>query len=242
MTLFSEPVIDFWQEPLRNGTLLYRGNDFRVVIHADLEEDRRVMTLEDANHHVTAMLTPAIANQLGLALYPYLSEAIFLGLLKDAGMLLHEADYIFYFSETEKRKLLQERVTGHIRRLTNDDQAVFSSFQSSATEEDLDSAYVELDHWTVFGSFEQHQLVCAASMYPWKNAQIADLGILTLAPFRGLGHARKLVRSICKSAFEQGYEPQYRCQTDHTASISLAKAAGLTLFGSWKVISPDSLV
>lgn len=71
--------------------------------------------------------------------------------------------------------------------------------------------------------------------YPWEdNAQIADLGVLTLTPFRGKGHARKVVRSISKYARDQGYEPQYRCQLDNLASTALAKAAGLTLFGKWE--------
>lgn len=79
-----------------------------------------------------------------------------------------------------------------MRQLTEQDDAIFSAFESSASEQDLDDAYVELDHWAVFGSFEQNRLVCAASMYPWgEDVQIADLGILTLSAYRGKGHARK---------------------------------------------------
>ena len=48
------------------------------------------------------------------------------------------------------------------------------------------------------------------------------------------------MRAISRYACEQGYEPQYRCQTDNLASVALAKTAGLTLFGTWEVISPDS--
>ncbi|WP_374020919.1 GNAT family N-acetyltransferase [Paenibacillus thiaminolyticus] len=177
---------------------------------------------------------------LGLYQRDELSEPIFRRKLNEAGVTLHGADYLFYFSEAEKKVLLQEHLGGELRRLTEQDDAVFSEFQSSASEQDLDDAYVELDHWAVFGSFEQNRLVSAASMYPWDNAQIADLGVLTLTPFRGKGHARRVVRSISKYACEQGYEPQYRCQLDNLASASLAKAAGLTLFGKWDLISPDS--
>ncbi len=149
----------------------------------------------------------------------------------------------FYFSEAEKNALLQENQEGTLRQLTEQDDAIFSAFESSASEQDLDDAYVELDHWAVFGSFEQNRLVCAASMYPWgEDVQIADLGILTLSAYRGKGHARKVVRSICKYAYEQGFEPQYRCQLGNEASTLLAKAAGLTLFGKWDVISPDCTI
>lgn len=187
-----------------------------------------------------AVLTPALADKLGLDQRQDLSESIFRQKLNEAGVTLHGADYIFYFSEVNKNVLLQEKLEGDLRQLTEQDTAVFSEFQSSASEQDLDDAYVELDHWAVFGSFDQNRLVSAASMYPWENAQIADLGVLTLTSFRGKGHARKVVRSICKYAYDQGYEPQYRCQIDNEASTSLAKAAGLTLFGKWDVIFPDS--
>jgi len=102
---------------------------------------------------------------------------------------------------------------------------------------------VELDHWAVFGSFEQNRLVSAASMYPGRTkTQIADLGALTLTPFRGKGHVRKVVRSIYKYAYDQGYEPQYRCQLDNLGSTSLAKAAGLTLFGKWRLMKGSETV
>ncbi|WP_410720204.1 GNAT family N-acetyltransferase [Brevibacillus sp. SIMBA_076] len=161
--------------------------------------------------------------------------------MNDAGITLHGADYLFYFSKADKIELLQENIEGDLCRLKQQDDAVFSEFQSSASEQDLDDAQVELDHWAVFGSFEQNRLVSVASMYPWEDdLQIADLGVLTLAPFRGKGHTRKVVRSICKYAYSQGYVPQYRCQIDNHASTLLAKAVGLTLFGKWEVISPDS--
>ncbi|WP_200901336.1 GNAT family N-acetyltransferase [Paenibacillus sp. DMB20] len=241
MPLFSQTITDFWRAPFLNGDVLYSDEVFTVAINPDLSEDRRVMVLETADGRVMAVLTPAMADKVGLDQCQDLSEQAFRRKLNEAGVILHGADYLFYYSEADKNVLLQENPEGVLRRLTEQDDAFFSEFESSASEQDLDDAYVELDHWAVFGSFEQNRLVCAASMYPWKdNAQIADLGVLTLTPFRGKGHARKVVRSICKYACEQGYEPQYRCQLDNQASTTLAKAAGLTLFGKWDVISPDS--
>ena len=169
-----------------------------------------------------------------------MSEQTFRQKSNEAGVIFHDAEYIFYFKESDKTVLLQENSEDGLRQLTEQDDAVFSEFQSSASKQDLDEAYVELDHWAVFGSFEQNRLVSAASVYPWGKAQIADIGILTLSPFRGKGHARKVVRSISKYVYGQGYEPQYRCSLDNHASASLAKASGFTLYGKWEVISPDS--
>lgn len=240
MPLFSQTITDFWQAQFLNGEVLYSDEVFTVVVNPDLKEDSRVMVLETTDGRVMAVLTPAVADKVDLYYRQDLSEEIFRRKLNEVGITLHGADYLFYFSEPDKNILLQEKLEGGLRRLTEQDEAVFSEFESSASEQDLDDAYVELDHWTVFGSFEQNRLVSAASMYPWGNAKIADLGVLTLTSFRGKGHARKVVRSICKYACDKEYEPQYRCQLDNQASESLANAAGLTLFGKWDVISPDS--
>ncbi|MFB6367561.1 GNAT family N-acetyltransferase [Paenibacillus elgii] len=241
MPLFSQTVTDFWRAQFLNGDVLYSDEVFTLAINPDLEEDSRVMVLETTDGKVMAVLTPALADKAGFYQQQDLSEEIFRRKLNEAGVTMNGADYVFYFSETDKNVLLQENPEGSLRQLTEQDEAVFSEFESSASEQDLDDAYVELDHWVVFGSFEQDRLVSAASMYPWEDdVQIADLGVLTLTSFRGKGHARKVVRSICKYAFDQGYEPQYRCQLDNQASVALAKAAGLTLFGKWDVISPDS--
>jgi len=243
MLLFSQMITDYWKSQFLSGDVIYNDEVFTVTINPDLNEDSRVMVLETADDRVLAVLTPEMAEKLDLSKGQDLSELDFRRKLNESGVTLHGADYLFYFSEAEKNVLLQENQEGTWRPLTEQDDAIFSEFESSASEQDLDDAYVELDHWAVFGSFEQNRLVCAASMYPWKEGvQIADLGVLTLSPFRGKGHARKVVRSICKYAYEKGYEPQYRCQLDNEASTFLANAAGLTLFGKWNVSSPDCTV
>ncbi|PHM27325.1 GNAT family N-acetyltransferase [Xenorhabdus budapestensis] len=241
MPLFSKAITDFWQAPLLNGDIIYSDNVFTLVTNANLAEDDRVMVLETTDGRVMAVITPELAEKAGLYHQEKMSESIFRQKLNAADITLHGADYIFYFSEEEKRKLLQENSDSTLRQLTEKkDKDLFSEFQSSASEQDLDGAYVELDHWAVFGVFDQDRLISAASMYPWDNAQIADMGVLTLEAFRGKGHARKVVRAISKHAYAQGYEPQYRCQIDNLASSALAKAVGLTLFGQWELVSPDS--
>ncbi|MFC8683656.1 GNAT family N-acetyltransferase [Brevibacillus porteri] len=238
--VFSQTITDFWRGQFLNGDVLYSDEFFTVAINPTLDEDSRVMMLETSDGRVMAVLTAELADKIGLTQQQSLSESTFRQKLNEAGVALHGADYLFYFSKADKSVLLQENLEGELRRLTEQDESVFSDFTSSASEQDLDDAYVELDHWAVFGSFEQNRLASAASMYPWEeDVQIADLGVLTLTSFRGKGHACKVVRSICKYAYGQGYEPQYRCQLDNLVSTALAKAAGFTLFGKWEVISPD---
>jgi len=243
MNNFSKQVTDFWNEEM-NGDLWYKDDSFTLMINEDLEEDGQIMLLESADkQRVNAVITSAIMKRIGLMVNDSLSESVFLQLLKDAGISLHGADYIYYYQEENKKKLLETASIETIRLLNASDGEAFEYFVSSASEQDLDDAYVELDHWVVFGSFEDGKLVSAASMYPWgDDVKIADLGVLTLPDYRGKGHARNLVHTICKYTLQQGYEPQYRCQIDNHASVALAAASGLTLYGKWDLIASDSII
>ncbi|MGQ5522755.1 GNAT family N-acetyltransferase [Chitinimonas sp. PSY-7] len=240
MSLFSTEINNFWQASFLNGEVLCRKDNLTVAINPALSEDRRAMLLETADGQINAVLTPALIDKLKLNRDQNLSEQALRQKLREGYVELHGADYVFYFSEAAKQILLEEAPLHTIRQLSAADEAVFAEFQSSASEQDLDDAYVELDHWAVFGAFENKRLVCAASMYPWEGQKIADLGVLTLPLFRGRSYASNVVRAISRYACNLGYEPQYRCQIDNHASTALAKKAGLAQFGKWEVISPDS--
>lgn len=236
---FSSVVTDFWTRIFVAGERLHTAGDFCLTVNAELSEDRRVMVLETASGQVMAAVTPVLEKKLALVRHPVLSPDGFRQRLREAAVTLHGADYVFYFPDSHKQSLLGGEA-GDIRQLTSDDRAAFTHFESAASEQDLEDAFVELDHWAAFGAFEQGQLVSAASAYPWGGALLADLGALTLRPFRGRGHARRVVRSISRHALDRGYEPQYRCQLDNQASVALARGAGLALFGKWEVVSPAS--
>lgn len=194
------------------------------------------MLLQGVDGRERVALTPAMAATLSLDAQPCTNLAQLRQRLDAAGIILHGADSVFYF---EAAASLSGSEAAGLRRLTGADVAAFAEFQAAASEQDRDDAYVELDHWAVFGVFVDARLVCAASAYPWGESAIADLGVLTLVPFRGRGLARAVVHAIARHARAQGYELQYRCQQDNAASLALARAAGLMLFGCWDTISQD---
>lgn len=244
MPLFSPTIQAFWHASFLVGERLSQDEDFTVVVNPSLGEDRRLMILRRADGRVHIALRPEVAEQLELARLPGLNEPLLRQELSEHHLQLHGADLVFHFSEADQHSLQLEQPAPGVRLLTAEDAAAFAEFQASASEQDLDDAYVELDHWAVLGAFEGERLVCAASMYPWDDAadddeqsKIADVGVLTLPLERGQGHARRVIRAIARHAYEQGYEVQYRCQTDNAASAALARAAGLSLFGSWEVIA-----
>jgi RimJ/RimL family protein N-acetyltransferase len=235
----SSTISNFWNSAFLGGEILYRDARFTLAANPDLDHDSRVMLLTRPDGLCMAVVTPELAGRLGLRELRAPSAASVRRRLADAGLALHGADCLFYCAATAKRALLDEADAPTVRALTARDADAFAAFQSSASEQDLDDAYVELDHWAVFGAFVEGRLVSAASMYAWENSRLADLGVLTLAHARGHGHARRVVRALCRHAYAHGCEPQYRCQTDNAASVALARSVGLTLYGTWEVVSPD---
>ncbi|MFF7250074.1 GNAT family N-acetyltransferase [Embleya sp. NPDC008237] len=240
--MFPSTITDFWLTPSPTSRLLHEDGAFSVTVDAALDESERLTILTATGGRTRVLLTPAVAEAVGLENGQPVDETGFRQRLEKSGISLHGADNLFYFTVGAQEKLLGEPDTCSIRPLTEADAGVFGRFEKEASAQDRDDASVELDHWAVYGAFENGRLVCVASMYPWDDGPPADLGVLTLPPFRGRGHARRLVRAISRRALARGYQPQYRCQLDNHASVALAGSAGLTRFGTWDVVDPDSAV
>ncbi|MFE7563825.1 GNAT family N-acetyltransferase [Kitasatospora sp. NPDC057500] len=238
--MFPPAITEFWRTPSPTSRFLCGDDAFGVTVDPALEEHERLTVLTTTGGRTRALLTPAVADALDLDEGQAVDEPEFRRRLEQAGITLHGADHLFYFTDETRETLLGESDDPSVRRLTEADAQAFARFQEAASEQDLDDAYVELDHWAVYGAFEDGRLVGAASTYPWDDAPLADLGVLTLPPHRGKGHARHLVRAISRHAIARGYETQYRCQLDSHASVALAGSAGLTHFGTWDIVSPDS--
>lgn len=234
--VFPETAIDFWRTLFLGGTVL-REEATLVVAVAALPEDHRVMTLEMSGGRTWIVLAPALADPSTLDRLAEPDGGDLKERLRAAGIEMHGADHVFHFPASERSALVDEPAESGTRRLDQRDEALFSEFLSRADERDLDDACVALDHWVVFGRFHAGRLVSVASMYPWMDSKIADTGVVTLPAFKRKGHARAVVRAISRHAVSLGYEPQYRCQPDNHASMALARAAGLALFGKWDSVA-----
>lgn len=236
----SAIVQEYWKDQFQ-GEVLCDNPAFTLFLNDELEEDSQVMTLEFPTGNSWVIISSKVAHHLKNINFMTLDFEKFVSTLKAKQIFLYGADYIFYYPEDEKNNLLHLDSYENIRPLTENDAAHFSVFESLSTAEDLDGAFVELDHWKVYGVFENDQLVAATSMYPWQNTQLSDIGVITLDQFRGKGYAKQAVQVISKAALQDGYEPQYRCQSDNIASVALAKKLNLSLFAKWNFISPESI-
>ena len=212
---------------------------FHVVIDPRPAGDLPLSILKVVSGPDVVTLTPELAERLSLSSGDRASAEQLSIRMGEAGMRLHGADHLFYLPLPKQPAVRDEAWGSETRELTQQDEEAFTRFRNEAPESDLDDAFVELDHWLVFGTFADGRLVAAASMYPWRGTRLADLGVLTLPGHRGLGFGRRTVRAISARAIELGYEPQYRCQLDNAPSVALAESAGFARFAEWDVLDVD---
>lgn len=230
--MFSAAVTTVWPiEPAEPGEA------FSVVIDPFQKPTRSVSLLSLASGPRTARLTPERAAELSLSAGDAVGHDDLIARLEAAGLELNGADHLYFLPVAEQDAVRAEAPAAGIRQLTADDAELWARFVEEAPEDDLDDAYVELDHWLVFGVIVDGRLVAAASMYPWDDSTLADLGVITLPEVRGQGFARATVRAMSAEALRRGFEPQYRCQLDNAASIALAASAGFALYGHWDVVA-----
>lgn len=232
--MFSTVVSSHW---LPSGIDVSDAHDVVVVaVVPSLAEDRSVSLVRLKSGQAILSISPVRAEEFAIQHGSHIDDATLSLALESAGVQLNAPDNVYYLSLEAQASLRAEKSSRETRQLTEADSAAFEAFTARAPDDDLDDAYVELDHWLVFGTFVGSTLVSAASMYPWDGTTLADLGVITLPEFRGRGLGRRTVRALSASALERGYEPQYRCQLDNSASITLAEASDFTLFGEWEVI------
>lgn len=243
MPEFAPVITDYWVAAF-SGKPLHSNGHATITVNPELDDNERAAILWTAeDDRFSIAITPAIADSLtkSIATLSNPTVADIRAALATQGVVLNGADNVFYLSDSTADDILGDTESSRVRELTAADADIFAAFKATVSEEDWDGAYVELDHWAVFGAFDEHgQLVSIGSMYPWDDEHpLADLGVLTTSAARGRGHAKTLVRGMFRYALTEGYEPQYRCQLDNAASNKLAASLDLQIFGQWEVVIPE---
>ena len=245
MTPFAPAIHQYWQTPFQGHTA-YSDAHLQVIVNPDLDVDEAVTILHTVSDALTRVaLLPSIAQALHsqgiLSDNSPLTKSQLREALHNIGIAMHGADHVFYVPNNVRETWLQEPEPQFIRQLTQDDAMRFAELEYQTSDQELDQAQVALDDWAVFGVLDENNaLLSAASIYPWGNDSIVDIGVLTLAAARGKGHATRLIRAVGRYAMTQHYELQYRSQANNPASLALAEASGLALLGYWEIPTPSS--
>jgi len=236
--VFSPVVRNFWDRTMA-GTVVAEDRRFRLTLdpHLPPEQAVGILTTEASTR---VCLHPEVAAAAALDRpQQRLEPAEVLACLQTAGVLLNGADHLHYFPQDAAEQLIAEPDAPGVRELTAADADLFAAFTAACREEDLDEAYVELDHWLVVGVLSQGVLVAAASAYVWQDSALADVGVITHPQHRRQGHARAVVRAISRRLLQRGYQPQYRCFHTNAASAAVAASAGMGRFGTWDTLPED---
>jgi len=231
---FSTTVTDFWG---LTGVSPGPSDSSLVVVDAGLRSDLLLTLLDVVDGPLVATVSPATAERLGAADGEVVGRSELRSRLDGAGLELNGADLVSYLPLEAQRAVAALPPAPATQVLTAADASEFARFSADAPEDDLDEAYVELDHWVALGTFLDDRLVAAASMYPWRDSTVADIGVITLPAYRGRGLGRRLVQAIAAEALARGHEPQYRHQTGNEASAALARSAGFARFAEWDVVT-----
>ena len=151
---FTKTVSDFWLERFpTTDDALFKDANTTITITPSLIK-YRLMRLNSIDGYTKIAVAPELANNLQLESTTVTSTEALWQKLEQANLSLHGADQLYYFPEAEKGHILNETTPDHVRQLTKDDETLFAQFTASASAADLDDAFVELDHWVVFGVFE----------------------------------------------------------------------------------------
>ena len=227
MTDFSPRIPEYWQAQFAGDALGPKS----CTVNPSLSHKRLAMILTRDGAPSQMTVRPELAACLKRLMPTSPSIEDRKAALTRSGITFHDPDHLFYLAESAPLP----PPGSSARRLTADDRHAFAIFHHEAPEADREDAFVEWDHWAVFGCFDGDRLISAASAILWENSPFADLGVLTLPDARGKGAARAVVMAMLDFVRGQGLEPQYRCQVGNSASVALATACGLRLYGQWIV-------
>ncbi|MGB3334257.1 MAG: GNAT family N-acetyltransferase [Mycobacterium sp.] len=237
MEEMNPAIYNQWIAPFEAGDMVRESESYRLAVNDRLDEDERVQILVRPNC-TYVLATPAVRDLPGVS--DAVNEEELRLALQAAGITLNGPDHLFFLDDATKQKLQETENPGHVRSLGEADKAAFEEFEAGISEEDLDGASVELDHWMVFGAFEGDKLVAVGSSYPFEDdVPLADMGVVTHPEHRGHGHARSVIYALARGALAAQHEPQYRCQTDNTSSVKLASRSGFASIGTWDLPLPD---
>ncbi|TDZ87335.1 hypothetical protein DE4585_00327 [Mycobacteroides salmoniphilum] len=108
MSDFSPIITDFWRSYLGRGTVLHSGENFRLAVYPGLDEDSQLMVLRTVDRKTSVVLVPELAERAAIIGAQPISESDFWAGLNKAGIAMHGADNLFYFTNDAREALVTE--------------------------------------------------------------------------------------------------------------------------------------
>jgi hypothetical protein len=119
-----------------------RWPNIEVFINSNLDEEQKITVLTCGQGRTRISINPKIAISLDLDKSQTITDLdSFRTLLSDVGIELHSPDNI-YFSDKPSSAISADKNVA-IRKLTEEDEALYSKFTNGIDPEELDNAWVE---------------------------------------------------------------------------------------------------
>jgi GNAT superfamily N-acetyltransferase len=116
-----------------------------------------------------------------------------------------------------------------VRQLTAADDPALRWLADVCDEEEWESTGIGRSEQVVFGAFVGEGLVAAGMGEP-RDATLLHIGIITHPAYRGKGHGRAVVSTICAYGLDVSLVPRYQALTSNGPSIAIARALGFTQY------------
>jgi len=142
-------------------------------------------------------------------------------------ILSHDVDFFHYLRPADLPEFTPPQ-SFSVRQLGPADREDLSALHSHCTPEEVDNAFVEVDHEIAFGCFSGDELAAAASGY--RMTGFMDIGVLTHKRYRKLGLGKAVVGALCAWSIAHEVIAQYRCDAHNSGSLGVARTLKFQLF------------
>jgi GNAT superfamily N-acetyltransferase len=225
MQTFEETILDHWAAHFQcdPSTLRRSGTTLRPD---EKYAGRKIIVLWHVGLHTIAVFDPSCSALLhrvfaGLSADACLAAGHIQNALPPGSLASQDVDLIHYLP-TADLLAFPPPPSYRVRQLGLPDRQHMAALHDSCTPDEVDNAFIEVDHEIAFGCFRDETLVAAASGY--RMFGFMDIGVLTHAHFRKLGLGKVVVAALCAWAVAHDVIAQYRCDARNTASLGVARS------------------
>lgn len=138
------------------------------------------------------------------------------------------------------RTTLRPAPTDGVRELDRTDGAALARLRVACTRREWSTRVGGFSfdaHSTLLGRFVDGRLVAVAAH--GADDPVAGIGVVVHPEYRRRGHGTAVVVAVARDALGQGLVPEYRAHESWTASVALARGAGLRRYGTYAAFEFD---
>lgn len=223
MNSFEKKIFQNWADHFELSPDILQQNG-TTLVPAKKYQGENLIVLWQIGSHAIIQCDPAIADRLR-GLIHSLPDSISLtgGTLREAWLNVeftsHDIGLLYYLFPRDLPAYLPPQPYSLRVMAANESQAM-TELHAANSAEDVDEAYVEIDHPIVYGCFDGTTLTAAASGY--ERTGFLDIGVITHPKYRRQGLGKAVTGGLCQWALDHEMIAQYRHNINNLSSKHVA--------------------